>query len=313
MRIEHHVWYSPRLGHDMGVSVFGHWGPPLLAFPTSHGDEWELHRQGLIDAIGDFIDAGRVKVFCVGSNNHGVVPEQGRAPVPSQLAPADVRRVHPRGSDAVHLRQRQSPGIPISTMGASLGAYHAANTLFRYPHQVKRCYALSGIYDLRAFMGGMYDDNFYFHNPVDYMANLSDPWVFEQLASCEIRLVTGSGPVGEEPSHLRAVRRAGAQRDPPFRGRLGSAGRPRLAVLEGGDAGIHLVGRSVRSRSGVRRCWFHGSGDWTTPADQHAEPERGGEGVGAAAEAVVLRGHVEEPADRRCPRRTAAGRGPHRR
>ena len=60
-------------------------------------------------------------------------------------------------------------------MGASLGAYHAANTLFRYPHQVKRCYALSGIYDLRAFMGGLYDDNFYFHNPVDYMANLSDP------------------------------------------------------------------------------------------------------------------------------------------
>ena len=57
-------------------------------------------------------------------------------------------------------------------MGASLGAYHAANTLFRYPHQVKRCYALSGIYDLRDFMGGLYDDNFYFHNPVDYLANL---------------------------------------------------------------------------------------------------------------------------------------------
>ena len=46
----------------MGVAVFGHYGPPLLAFPTSHGDEWELQRHNLIGAMADFIDAGRVKV-----------------------------------------------------------------------------------------------------------------------------------------------------------------------------------------------------------------------------------------------------------
>ena len=79
-------------------------------------------------------------------------------------------------------------------MGASLGAYHAANTLFRYPHLVKRCYALSGVYDLRQMMDGGYDENFYFHNPVDYLSNLTDRWYLGQLASCEIRLVTGSGP-----------------------------------------------------------------------------------------------------------------------
>ena len=101
----------------------------------------------------------------------------------------------------------QSPDIPISTMGASLGAYHAANTLFRYPHQIKRCYALSGIYDLRAFMGGMYDDNFYFHNPVDYMANLSDPWVYEQLASATSvwSPARGRGRRAISPTRCRSV------------------------------------------------------------------------------------------------------------
>ena len=79
-------------------------------------------------------------------------------------------------------------------MGASLGAYHAANTLFRYPHRIKKCYALSGVYDLKRFMDGFYDDNFYFHNPVDYVSNMNDPWTLEQLESCEIHLVTGSGP-----------------------------------------------------------------------------------------------------------------------
>ena len=63
MQTTHQYWHSPRLGHDMGIAVFGHWGPPMLAFPTSHGDEWELQRNGLLDAIGDFIDAGRLKVF----------------------------------------------------------------------------------------------------------------------------------------------------------------------------------------------------------------------------------------------------------
>ena len=112
MQTTHQVWYSPRLGHDMGVAVFGHWGPPLLAFPTSHGDEWELQRHGLIDAIADFVDAGRVKVFCVGSNNLRVLPERRRAPVSPQLAPADVRRVHPRRGDPLHSRQLQDPGHP---------------------------------------------------------------------------------------------------------------------------------------------------------------------------------------------------------
>jgi len=69
MHVEHHRWHSPRLGYELGVAVFGHYGPPMLAFPTSHGDEWELQRNGLTGALADFVDAGRVKIFCVGSNN----------------------------------------------------------------------------------------------------------------------------------------------------------------------------------------------------------------------------------------------------
>ena len=50
-----------------------------------------------------------------------------------------------RGYDA-YIRQEVIPFIhhhcqglpPIAVMGASLGAYHAANTLFKYPDAVKR-------------------------------------------------------------------------------------------------------------------------------------------------------------------------------
>src|SRR5262249_29743333 len=88
----------------------------------------------------------------------------------------------------------QSRDVAIGTAGASLGAYHAANTVFKYPDVVKRCIAMSGVYDMKRFMDGAYDDNFYFNNPVDYMANMTDAWTLGHLASCDIHLVTGHGP-----------------------------------------------------------------------------------------------------------------------
>ena len=36
---------------------------------------------------------------------------------------------------------------------------------------IRRCFALSGVYDIKNFMDGMYDDNTYFNNPVDYLSN----------------------------------------------------------------------------------------------------------------------------------------------
>ena len=56
MKREYHRWYSPRLGIDMGVIVHGHWGQPILGFPTSAGDETELEGQSMIGALADFIE-----------------------------------------------------------------------------------------------------------------------------------------------------------------------------------------------------------------------------------------------------------------
>ena len=194
MHRDYHRWYSGRLGRDMGVLVYGHWGPPLIMFPTSGGDEWEYERQGMINAIGDLIDGGRVKAFCVNVNHGDSFGNSGAHPLHrswmQRQYDAYIRHeVIPFVRDSC-----RSSDIAVWTMGASLGGYHAANTLFKYPDVVKRCFALSGVYDMKRFMGGAYDDNFYFNNPVDYMANVSDPWQLGHLASCDIHLVTGSGP-----------------------------------------------------------------------------------------------------------------------
>lgn len=197
-------WYSPRLGLDMGLVVYGNYGPPLLCFPTSGGDEWEMEQQTMVRSLAPYIDAGRLKLFTV------------RAATRESFFNRDAHPFHRSWMQKQYdeyirwevvpfiLSHCQNVEIPISTMGASLGAYHAANTLLKHPDVVKRCFALSGLYDLRGFMDGLYDENFYFNNPVDYMANLSDPWYFAQLAGCDIHLATGCGP-WEKPEPTRQL------------------------------------------------------------------------------------------------------------
>ena len=88
----------------------------------------------------------------------------------------------------------ETPGIAITATGSSFGAYHAANSLLKHPDLFVGCLALSGVYDINRFMDGDYDDNCYFNNPVDYVANITDPGYIERLNRCDIRLVTGHGP-----------------------------------------------------------------------------------------------------------------------
>ena len=193
MQVEHHGWHSDRLGRGLGLRVYGHYGAPFLVFPTSGGDESECEGMGMVEALGHHIDAGRIKLFCVGSvNNEGWLNEGAHPRHRSYVQAMYDAYIAEEVVPFIH-GHCQSPGIGITTTGASFGAYHAANSLLKHPQVFRRCLALSGVYDLRRYMDGDYDDNFYFNNPVDYVPGL-DGWRLEELAKDDIRLVTGTGP-----------------------------------------------------------------------------------------------------------------------
>ena len=52
---------------------------------------------------------------------------------------------------------------------------------------------MSGAYDVRSFADGYYDENIYFNNPVDYVPNMEDHNLLEQIRQCNIHIVTGQG------------------------------------------------------------------------------------------------------------------------
>ena len=49
------------------VVAYGHWGRPVLVFPSEGGSAWDYENNGMVSAVADLIDAGRVKLYCVDS------------------------------------------------------------------------------------------------------------------------------------------------------------------------------------------------------------------------------------------------------
>ena len=56
-------WWSPRLECEVTVARWGHWGVPVLLFPTAGGDAEEIERMQVIGALWPLIEAGRIKVY----------------------------------------------------------------------------------------------------------------------------------------------------------------------------------------------------------------------------------------------------------
>jgi esterase/lipase superfamily enzyme len=65
MNREYHRWYTPRLGRDMELLVFGHGGAKVLVFPTRDGRFHEYEDLRLVEALRPKIDAGQLQLWCV--------------------------------------------------------------------------------------------------------------------------------------------------------------------------------------------------------------------------------------------------------
>ena len=51
--------------------AYGHWGRPLLAFPSQEGPAWQYEERGMVEAIGGLLEEGRVKLYAVDSFDSG--------------------------------------------------------------------------------------------------------------------------------------------------------------------------------------------------------------------------------------------------
>ena len=197
-------WWSPSLGRDMEMLVFGHGGLPVVVFPTSQGRFFEFEDQGMVGAIASKLEDGQVQLFCVDSvdaeswYNPGVPP---RWRIARQIQYQDyvMREVLPYLRNVNWNPQR-------ITAGCSFGAYHAANLALKHPDVFSGFLTMGGAFDVSHFLHGYFDQDVYFNMPTQYLANLSDWWFLERYRRNTYVLATGEWDIcrgkNEDMAHV---------------------------------------------------------------------------------------------------------------
>ncbi len=187
-------WHSPILDMDMPVVTYGYRGRPLLLFPTAAADFLENERFFLVKAAEPAIMAGRVRLFSIDSiNRHSWMDDT--ISVAEKSRRQNLYALYIEQEVVPYIRSVcGDPGIRISTTGASFGAFHAANTLFRRPDLFDCVIAMSGFYDLGPdYLKGYGDDNCYFNNPLSYLPGLDGHYLDLLRNHSNINIVTGQG------------------------------------------------------------------------------------------------------------------------
>jgi esterase/lipase superfamily enzyme len=198
---------SPTSSASGTVAVYGHFGRPVLVFPTELGQAYEFADNGMVAAVGDLIDAGRVKLYCVDSFDAATwsadyLPLEERARRHASYESWVVDAVVP------HVRADSGDAAEIATAGCSMGAFHALNFALKRADLFPLALCFSGNYEPAAWRSwGERGDAVYFNSPVDYVANLHGEHLEWLRSRVSALLVCGQGQWEDTTGALGSTQR----------------------------------------------------------------------------------------------------------
>jgi len=199
----------PGLDRAGTVVRYGHWGRPVLVFPAEQGRAWDFEDNRMLASVGDLVEAGRIKVYCVDSADDRTWSDRS-------LSLEDRARGHGAYTSWV-LDQvvpwigADSPGAADDgrgavVTGASMGAYHALQLALTRADLFPVALCLSGNYDPAEWHAwGERGEAAYFTNPTDHVAHLGGEHLEWLRSRLRVVLVVGQGawethPTGSLPS-----------------------------------------------------------------------------------------------------------------
>lgn len=207
MRRDHVKLYSPAIGADGDLIAYGHYGRPLLVFPSEQGYAFDFEDRGMIGMISGLIDAGRLKVYCVssfdsaswrsgasleeGAQRHGLYEDW----IVHQVVPW----IH---GDCGGFQE-------IAVNGCSFGAYHAANFALKRADLFPLAICQSGVYDVTVAGGGERGEAVYFNNPMDYVQHLHGDHLEWLRSRVSLLLVCGQGQWEDTTGALESTKTFG--------------------------------------------------------------------------------------------------------
>jgi esterase/lipase superfamily enzyme len=205
------TWTSPHFAEAARLIRWGHFGTPVLIFPTAGGDFEEIERFQLISALGELIDQGRMKAYsvdglCVRAWLSARSPAQERAHLQKACDSFDSFLY-----EDVLQRIRvdcQNQRIEPILAGASRGAAIAVGTLCRHPDSFRAAIGVSGLYDWATDCSAGFE-------PLASLTAIAGPEL-EKLRQRVIILGTGEGDY-ERPGDSRHLSQTLAAKGIPCR------------------------------------------------------------------------------------------------
>lgn len=177
----------------MHVLAFGHYGPPMIAFPSGAGQYYDFENNGMIDAVTRWLEAGQVKIYCPESLDHESWLNHGSDPAWRALRHVDYQDFIVNTLVPAIRRDCDTPDIRIALTGCSLGAYHAANFALKFPALFNYALCMSGRYDIEAICGRSAAMDVYFNNPLAYAHHMQGDALELVRGNTHLVLVCGQG------------------------------------------------------------------------------------------------------------------------
>ena len=171
--------------------VHGHAGVAGIVFPTSQGRFFEFEDRGMVDAVRDKVERGELQLYCVDS----VDSESwyNRSVGPDWRIARQIQYERYILDEVLPLIALGNSSPYRVTLGCSLGGFHAVNTLLRHPDRFTGCLSMSGVFDLQGigFLRGYHSEDVYLNQPLQFLPNLREEHVLEQLRRDTVVLATG--------------------------------------------------------------------------------------------------------------------------
>ncbi len=211
---------APAIGGAGEVISYGHYGRPMIAFPSQQGAAQDYENNGMVGALSDLIDAGRLKIYAVDSFDKGSwdddsIPLEERARRHGHYEDWIINDVVP-----FIFEDSGGPQEMIVT-GCSFGAFHAANFCLKRADLFPLAVCLSGVYDVSDLGWGERGDAVYFNNPMDYVRNLEGGHLDWLRGRANLLLVAGQGQWEDTTGALQSTKEfAGALGDKGIRHEL---------------------------------------------------------------------------------------------
>jgi esterase/lipase superfamily enzyme len=200
-------------GVDRGMTVirYGHYGRPVVVFPSEAGRAWDFEANGMVDAVGSLLQEGRVKLYCVDSVDADTWSDRS-LPIEERAVRHGIYTRWLTDILVPWIHADTAPGAELITTGCSLGAYHAVQLALQRADLAPLAIGLSGNYDVTTWRSwGERGEATYFANPADYVPHLHGEHLDWLRSRLSVLLVVGQGawetsPTGALPSTIHTAR-----------------------------------------------------------------------------------------------------------